>query len=69
MAPPFEQHRIADKFEPRREFQPRLLKHRLQFVSRDVLRVSNLIRARLQLYICLDEENIVDLIMLVFDDR
>lgn len=60
MAPPLEEHRVADEFKPRGEFQTGLVKHLLQLVGRHVSRVSHLIRVDIQINIRLNEEYIVD---------
>lgn len=43
LAPPFEQHRVADELEPRREDEPGLLEHLLQFLFRDVFRIAHFV--------------------------
>lgn len=59
MAPPLEQHRVADQLEPGGELETRLLEHGLQLISRDVLGVPHLVRAGLQVDISLDEKDVV----------
>lgn len=59
MAPPLEQHRVADQLEPGSERETRLLEHGLQLISRDVLGVPHLVRVWLQVNIGLDEKDVV----------
>ena len=60
MAPPLEQHRVADELEPRRELQARLLEHLLQLVGRHVSRIADFVEVHVEIDIGLDEEDIVD---------
>lgn len=60
LAPPFEQHRVANELEPRREDEFRLLEHLLQFVRRHVPRIAHFVRVNVQINIGLDKKNIVD---------
>ena len=60
MAPPLKQHGVADQLEPWGEFQTGLLEHALQFISRNVGGVANLVRAGVEVNIGLDEEDVVD---------
>lgn len=60
MLPPFEEHRLANELEPRRELQSVVLEHRLQFLLRDVGSLLDLIGIDLEVDIGLDEENVID---------
>jgi len=60
LAPPLEQHRVADELEPWREDKPGLLKHLLQFRLRHVLRIAHFVGVDIQIDIGLDKEDIVD---------
>jgi hypothetical protein len=58
--PPFEQQRIADELEPRCELQGRVVEHRLQSIGIDIASVAYFVEVRLQVDVCLDEEDVVD---------
>lgn len=60
VAPPLKQHGVANQLEPWRELQIGLLEHLLQLIGGDVASVPHLVRAWLQVNVCLDKENIVD---------
>lgn len=60
VAPPFEKHRVANKLEPRREFEGRVGKHALEFIWRHVLGILDFIRVGVDVDIGLDEQNVVD---------
>ncbi len=60
MLPPFEQQRIADELKPRCELQDMVVEHRLQSISIDVASVAYFVEVRLQVDVCLDEEDVVD---------
>lgn len=64
MAPPFEQHRVADQLEPRRELQSWLLEHLLQLVRRHIPRVAHFVGVHVQLDVRLDEQNVVNWVWL-----
>jgi hypothetical protein len=60
MAPPLEEHRVTDKFEPRCEFEIGLSEHLLEFVGGNVFSIANLVRVGIDIDIGLDEENVVN---------
>lgn len=60
MVPPLKEHRVADELEPRRELEAGVLKLLLELLGRDVLGRLDLVRAGRQVYIGLDEENVVN---------
>ena len=60
VTPPLKQHRVADKLEPRRELQPRLLEHLLQLLGGDVFCVAHFVRVLVKIDIGLDEKDVVD---------
>lgn len=60
LAPPLEQHRVADELEPRCEDEPGLLEHLLQFLLGNVFRIAHFIGVDIQIDIGLDKEDIVD---------
>lgn len=60
VAPPLEQHRIANQLEPGSEFEARLGEHPLQFLGADIFRIADFVRVHVQIDICLNEEDIID---------
>lgn len=60
MTPPLEEHGVADKFEPRREFEIGMSEHMLEFVGGNVFGITNLVRVGSEVDISLDEENVVN---------
>lgn len=60
MAPPLEEHRVADQLEPRGKFQIGLVKHLLQLVGRDVSGVAHFVRVDVQISVGFNEKDIVD---------
>lgn len=60
MSPPFKEHSIADKFEPRGEFESGVGKHALQFFGAHVFGILDFIRVRMKVDFSLDEENVVN---------
>lgn len=60
LAPPLEQHRIADEFEPRREDKPGLLEHLLQFLPGNVFRIAHFVGVDIEINIGLDKKDIID---------
>lgn len=63
MAPPFEQHGVADKLEPRCELQVWLLEHFLKFGSGDIFGVADFVGIDVEINVRLDEEDIIDCIV------
>lgn len=60
VAPPLEQHGLADELEPGREFQVGLPEHLLELVGGDVFGVAHLVRVDVEIDIRLDEEDVVN---------
>lgn len=65
MAPPLEQHRVADELEPRGELEVGLLEHLLQLIGGDVAGVADLVGVDLEVDVGLDEKDVVDCMTLV----
>ena len=60
MSPPLKQHRVANKLEPRGKLQAGVVELLLEFLGRNVLRSLNLVGARVEVDVGLDEEDIID---------
>lgn len=60
MAPPLEQHRVADELKPRCELQAGLFEHLLELVGRDILGVADFVGVDIEIDVRLDEKNVVD---------
>lgn len=60
MAPPLEQHGVADELEPRRELQVWPLEHRLQLGGRNIRGVTDFVGVNVEINVRLDEEDVID---------
>jgi hypothetical protein len=60
MLPPFEQHRLANEFEPRCELQRRVIERLPQPVGGDIFDVHDLVLVDVQIDISLDEKDVVN---------
>lgn len=60
VAPPLEQHRVADQLKPGGELQVGLVEHGLQFLGIDVACIANFVRARRKINIRLNKQNVVN---------
>lgn len=60
MAPPFEEHRLADQLKPRCKLERLILEHGLQLVLSDESAVAYFVRIDVEVDIGLDEEDVVD---------
>jgi hypothetical protein len=60
MAPPFEQHSVANQFEPRGEFESGVGEHALEFFGGDVFGILDFVGVGCDIDIGLDEEDVVN---------
>lgn len=60
MIPPFEKHALANELEPRCELEGFVLKHSFEVLLGDPARVSHFVRVNVEIYVGLDEEDVID---------
>lgn len=60
VTPPLEERRLADELEPRSELEAVVFEHGLERVLCDILCRLDLIRVFFEVYISLNEENVID---------
>lgn len=60
VAPPFEEHSLADQLEPRCELERLVLEHGLQLLLSNEAAVTDLIRVNVEVDIGLNKEDVVD---------
>lgn len=60
MAPPLEEHRLADQLEPWCELERLVLEHGLQIFLGHVAAVTNFIGVDVEIDVGLDEEDVVN---------
>ena len=58
--PPLEQRTLADEFEPGREAKCVVFEHGLELVFVYVFGILDFVGVRLEIDVCLDEEDVVD---------
>lgn len=60
MLPPLEQQRVADELEPWGKLQSWVVEHGLQSIGGNIFRISDFVKVRLDIDICLDEQDVVN---------
>jgi hypothetical protein len=67
-SPPLEEHALADELEPRREQERIVLEHCFELVFGNVFGGLYFVGVLLKINIGLDEENVIDWIMVSWED-
>jgi hypothetical protein len=60
MLPPLEEQGMADKLEPRCEFESWVVEHRLQSLSGNISSITDFVHVRLEVDIGFNEKNVID---------
>jgi len=59
--PPFEKHSVTNELEPRRKLETRVIEHGFEVIRGNILCVLDFIWVGVECNICLNEQDVVDL--------